>query len=298
MGVESPVERNPILNSNRGMVVASPYAKGAIETNRTLQNSEDSLDWWMEVISSSFKNLRGDLEKDPNISIVVPACDEEKFVLQLLGSVSNQKIDKKLEVIMEVNNSTDRTAEICQKCGVIVDNYKNNEKRSPVAYARQRGLEKAKGDVVVSIDADQVCEGDKWLENLTKPLFENQNMVLTCGGIKHYDGKWLLLLNPIETILRKRRIYKGKEAVGVGFGNVAFKKEVALKTGGWPQTPISEDIGLIEKMMKMGEVTVVEKAVMRASGRRQMIPIKDQVKEMKRGGNHFFDKNGDLKIVR
>jgi cellulose synthase/poly-beta-1,6-N-acetylglucosamine synthase-like glycosyltransferase len=199
---------------------------------------------------------------------------------------------------MEINDSTDRTAEICQKCGVIVDDYINTEKHPPVAYARQRGLEKANGEVVVSIDADMVCEGEKWLENLTKPLFENQNMVLTCGGIKHYDGKWLLMLNPIETILRKRKIYKSKEAIGVGFSNIAFKRDIALKIGGWPQTSISEDIGLIEKMIEVGKVKVVEKAIIRASGRRQMISLKEQFKQSKQGGNHFNDKEGKLKIVR
>lgn len=297
MSLENQIGMIPESVSKQGMVMAPPYAKGAIETNRALRNSEDSLNWWTETIRSKFENLRGDLGKNPDISIIIPAHNEEKFVLQLLSSISEQRIDKKIEVIMEVNNSTDKTTELCQACGVVVDNYYSSNS-SPVAYARQRGLEIAKGELIVSLDADMVCESDKYLENLTKPLFENENMVLTCGGIKHYDGKWLLMLNPVEMVLRRRRIYKRKEVVGIGFSNIAFKREAALKVGGWPQEPISEDIGLIENMMNIGKVEVIKKATMRASGRRQMRSLKDQIIEAKRGGNHFFDKNGNLKIVR
>lgn len=297
MSKESLIGRGPELISKQGNVVASSFAKESIKVNREL-HSENELNQLTERTSMRFKDLRGDLDMDPDISIVIPAYNEEKFVLQLLDSISKQKTNRAVEVIMEINDSSDRTAEICRKCGVVVDEYQREENYPPVAYARQRGLEKARGKVVVSIDADMVCGSENYLENLTKPLFEKQDIVLTCGGIKHYDGKWLLMLNPIETMLRKRKIYKGKEAIGVGFSNMAFKRDIALDMGGWPQSPISEDIGLIEKIMTNGEVEVVKKATVRASGRRQMISIREQIRESKKGGNHFYDKEGDLKVVR
>ena len=51
-------------------------------------------------------------EKNFDVTIVIPAFNEEKYLASCLDSLVNQKTNLKYEVIVVDNNSTDRTAKI------------------------------------------------------------------------------------------------------------------------------------------------------------------------------------------
>lgn len=48
-------------------------------------------------------------------------------------------------------------------------------------YYRQLGVEKARGEVLVWIDDDEQPFNDKWLMNITKPIIEGKEKVVTAG---------------------------------------------------------------------------------------------------------------------
>ena len=73
-----------------------------------------------------------------------------------------------IEILGVNNNSKDRTEEVYQSLGLP---YYNETKQSP-GYARQCGLQHAKGKYHFFIDADTLypsCYVDKMMEKLTKP---------------------------------------------------------------------------------------------------------------------------------
>lgn len=88
--------------------------------------------------------------EEPLISIVVIAYNEEKRLAACLWSLSELQTKYPVEIIGVNNNSKDRTEEVYQRLGIP---YFNEMQQSP-GFARQCGLEHAKGKYHFCIDAD------------------------------------------------------------------------------------------------------------------------------------------------
>ncbi len=88
--------------------------------------------------------------KEPLVSVVVIAYNEEKRLAACLWSLSELQTNYPIEILGVNNNSKDRTEEVYQRLGMP---YFNETKQSP-GFARQCGLEHAKGKYHFCIDAD------------------------------------------------------------------------------------------------------------------------------------------------
>ena len=88
--------------------------------------------------------------KDPSVSVVVIAYNEEQRLPACLWSLSELQTKYPIEILGVNNNSKDRTEEIYQRLGLP---YFNEMKQSP-GFARQCGLDHAKGKYHFCIDAD------------------------------------------------------------------------------------------------------------------------------------------------
>lgn len=89
------------------------------------------------------------------ISVVVPAFNEEKLIVDSLRSVQASlvafaRLSWETEIIVCDNNSTDRTAELARAAGATVVFEPVNQ----IGRARNRGAEAATGNWLVFIDAD------------------------------------------------------------------------------------------------------------------------------------------------
>ena len=91
--------------------------------------------------------------KLPSISTIVPVYNGAAFIEAALDSVLTQKV-KSSEVIVINDGSTDNTREILQALGkhIIVIEQEN---LGPAA-ARNRGLERATGELLAFLDADDL----------------------------------------------------------------------------------------------------------------------------------------------
>ncbi|CAD5937884.1 glycosyltransferase [Planktothrix agardhii] len=106
----------------------------------------------------------------PLISVIIPAYNAEKTIEETIYSVLNQTFFD-LELIVINDGSKDSTLEIISKFTeprLKVFSYPN----SGANYARNRGLEKASGEYISFIDADDLWTPDK-LELQLKALQEN-----------------------------------------------------------------------------------------------------------------------------
>lgn len=88
--------------------------------------------------------------QEPFVSIVVIAYNEERRLAAGLWSLSELQTKYPVEILGVNNNSKDRTEEVYQRLGLP---YFNETKQSP-GFARQCGLEHAKGKYHFCIDAD------------------------------------------------------------------------------------------------------------------------------------------------
>lgn len=106
--------------------------------------------------------------KDPLVSVVVIAYNEECRLAACLWSLSELKTKYPIEIIGVNNNSKDCTEDVYKSMGLP---YYNETRQSP-GYARQCGLEHSKGKYHFFIDADTFypsCYVDLMMRKLEKP---------------------------------------------------------------------------------------------------------------------------------
>ena len=119
---------------------------------------------WDEIKSK----LAEKQSKEPLVSVVVIAYNEEKRLAACLWSLSELQTTYPIEILGVNNNSKDKTEEVYQRLGLP---YYNEQKQSP-GFARQCGLEHAKGKYHFCIDADTFYPSryvDLMMSKLTQP---------------------------------------------------------------------------------------------------------------------------------
>ena len=88
-------------------------------------------------------------------SVIIPAHNEEKYIgkcLQAVKSAAKYVGDAKTEIIVVANRCTDKTVAIARHYGAKV--VINEEKC--IAAIRNAGVREAKGEIIVTIDADSL----------------------------------------------------------------------------------------------------------------------------------------------
>jgi glycosyltransferase involved in cell wall biosynthesis len=193
-----------------------------------------------KILSESDKeklciNLAAKLErykcKNPEVSLVIPAWNEEENILVTLSSFADQLTERMLELIVVNNNSTDRTQQLLDACGVKTF----YEETQSISQARQLGLEKAKGKYILCADADSIYPST-WVETFVTEL-ENKNVVCVYGRHSFIpEGRMSRLILAFYEIIanivfvfRKNR----KEYLNVLGFNFGFRKEDAVRVGGF-----------------------------------------------------------------
>ena len=187
------------------------------------------------VSSGQLRDLRTRLAQfkvdKPEISIVIPAYNEEANLLHTLSSLADQKISRPTELIVVNNNSVDRTQDLLDKCGV----HSIIESRAGVAHARQTGLEAARGIYMANADADCLYPSG-WAEAITAPLHDPE-IGCTYGlysFLPSHNSSRLALMGYERTAQLVNRIRnRHKEFMNVYGFNFAFRRKEALAVGGF-----------------------------------------------------------------
>ena len=90
---------------------------------------------------------------NPKVSILVPAYNTEKYIAKAIQSVLDQTYQN-IEFIVIDDASTDRTVDVVQSFSDSRVRLFQNESNRGVSYSRNRGINEAKGEWVVPLDAD------------------------------------------------------------------------------------------------------------------------------------------------
>lgn len=104
------------------------------------------------------------------ISIIIPACNEEKYILETINSIHKQNY-RQYEIIVICNGCTDNTFDVAKNK---VDKIMNFPWRN-IAKARNEGARIAKYDKLIFLDADTSLVGD-----VLKTIVENDFVIGTC----------------------------------------------------------------------------------------------------------------------
>lgn len=118
-----------------------------------------------------------------DVTLVITAFNEEKYLPILLDSIKNQKTDLKIEIILIDDSSADNTLKIAEEFkttyGERYLKILHNDKKSDVQYMRNTGLREALGKVIIFFDAD-VAASDNFIDNMVRPIIEGKTDATLC----------------------------------------------------------------------------------------------------------------------
>lgn len=114
------------------------------------------------------------------VSVVIPVFNEEEYIYHCLTSLQEQK-DQADEIIVVDNNCTDHTIDIANEFNVRVI----KEKKQGTSYARNRGFNEARYDIIGRIDADSILP-PTWVKKV-KSNFSKYKIDALTGPVIYYD---------------------------------------------------------------------------------------------------------------
>lgn len=185
----------------------------------------------------------------PRFSVVVPAFNEADDLPATLTSVLAQDFAGAYEVVVVDNRSTDDTAAVARAFGVRVV----TEERQGVCAARQRGTTAARGEIVVSTDADTVHPRD-WLTRLDAAFAAHPSAVAVAGPCRYREPPWWAAVFPPLWFAAVAQLARVSGHVGyVSATNIAFRRQgfpgydITLTQGG-------DEVDLLRRLRRWGPV--------------------------------------------
>lgn len=208
------------------------------------------------------------MKSSPKVSIVIPAFNEEKYIENTLFSLleSEQKTHISYEVILVNNNSTDKTVQLAQKFKNGMNLRILKETKQGRGAARARGFREAKGEIVLSADADTIFYRG-WIETLASEI--KGEFVGVTTPCKIMDRS--ILTNAIFNFSQPGFMFFYRLFLGhywlSGFSS-GVSRSVYKKAGGFDVSlQGQEDIDLSLRVAKLGKIKFINKPVI-FSGRR------------------------------
>lgn len=158
------------------------------------------------------------------VSLVIPAYNEEQYLKECLEAIQRQTVQP-YEVIVVDNNSTDKTAQIAKTFPFV---KLLSEKRQGVVFARDRGFNAAKGEIVGRIDVDTILPRD-WVQNVRKIFAYSQ--VAAISGAMHYDVALAQTVDKIDLFFRRRlaRLLGESDTVFLQGASMAMRRSAWLR---------------------------------------------------------------------
>ena len=165
---------------------------------------------------------------EPEVSILIPAFNEEKTILKTLQSLCFNNTARIIEIIVVNNNSTDNTEAIAKSTGVRCI----NETVQGITAARNAALGAARGKYILNADADSIYPED-WIEEMIKPLAENEDISVTYGNFamlpsSNQNRFNYYIYEQVADFSRYLNLKFKDEAVNVYGFNFAFRREQGL----------------------------------------------------------------------
>lgn len=183
------------------------------------------------------------------ISVIVPSFNEEERIEGCLTSLTHQTLPRdRYEIIVVDGGSKDRTREIAEKYADMVFIQTSPK----VGGARNDGAQQAKGEILVTTDADTYLPRD-WLERIEKGFVDPQ-VVMIYGPVR-----------PIERTIKNRfYLWLANTFTGIGYltgtilftlgCNSAFRRDSFIKAGMYRVSDAGDDLEIAHRMKKLGKI--------------------------------------------
>jgi glycosyltransferase involved in cell wall biosynthesis len=192
----------------------------------------------------------------PLISIIIPAHNEEKYLGETLQALQRQTY-RYFEVLVVANGCTDRTVEIARdKCDRVIVHPARD-----LGKARNTGAAKARGDLLIFLDADTRLEPQA-LEVIAKEFMPAYSSATIAGRPDRrrlsYSAFYLF-----KNMLHRSGLHCGSSGV------ICCWRDQFKEAGGFdPQLQVRENSELIGRLRTFGPYKFIGGAVAVTSMRR------------------------------
>lgn len=190
----------------------------------------------------------------PLVSVIIPCYNAENMILRTLEALDRQSV-RDFEVILVDDGSQDRTVETAKSFRP--KNFKFNviaEKHTGPAAQRNRGAEKAKGEILLFTDSDCVPDND-WIREMTSP-FSDESIAGVSGTYKTLNNdKLIARFEGYEIEKRHAKMAKKKYTDFIGSFSAGYRKNIFKRFGGFSadfKRADAEDPELSFKIAKAG----------------------------------------------
>lgn len=200
----------------------------------------------------------------PPLSILIAAFDEEATIKETLESLSRQKYEGDVQIIVIDDGSTDRTPAIVLDCVKGLPWPANFElellqmpQNGGKAKALTSGLDKTRHDLLITLDADTMVFRDALDRLVCNHLSSPPNTAATAGTVLVRNSRVNLLTKlqewdyflGIAVVKRVQSLLQGTLVAQGAFS--LFRRDVVRAVGGWPET-VGEDIVLTWAILEHG----------------------------------------------
>jgi cellulose synthase/poly-beta-1,6-N-acetylglucosamine synthase-like glycosyltransferase/peptidoglycan/xylan/chitin deacetylase (PgdA/CDA1 family)/spore germination protein YaaH len=192
----------------------------------------------------------------PGVSVIVPAYNEERVIVQTIASLLNQKYAGPLEIVVVDDGSSDETADIIEEAYaehplVAIYRKPNGGKASALNF----GIARATHEIVIGLDADTLFDDDTVAE-LVQPL-EDPRVGAVAGNAKvgnriNLVTRWQALEYVTSQNL-DRRAFSLLDCITVVPGAVgAWRRSLVQQVGGFREDTLAEDQDLTLAIRRAG----------------------------------------------
>jgi len=208
--------------------------------------------------------------QEKKISIIIPALNEEKLILQNLEQFDQKLKEKfKIEIIVSDGGSKDRTVEIAERIADKVLIHKEKFKQN-ISRGRNQGALVSGGDVLIFLNADTLISDLNLFFNRVLSIFEDdRNAAVTCP-VKVFKNEELTFDRIFHFLYNNYVKFLNKFFMGMGRGEChIIRRDSFLKAGRYNEEMYAgEDFDLYKRVKKIGRIVFMNDIVVYESPRR------------------------------
>jgi len=212
---------------------------------------------WFEAVYRLKQKRCSNISYTPMVSVLIPAWNEEVGVINTVRSLLESQY-KNMEIIVINDGSTDRTHDVmveflkkCEKNIPIVYRYKKNGGK---AKALNLGLKIARGEIIVTIDADSIVDSGA-ISHMVKH-FSDARVMSVAGNVK--IGNRIRIIGLVQQLEYLYGFYFKKadslmnSIYIVGGAAAAYRRSIFHVVGVFDEQIITEDIEMSTRIQNAG----------------------------------------------
>ncbi len=227
--------------------------------------------WFAGALSYRFlkTNKRDDdwevipVDKQPLITIMIPAHNEEVMIEETITYLFDQLNYTNFEVLVMNDGSTDKTAAIIHRLQETYPRLRTVEilKNKGKAHAFNIGMYFAKGEYILSNDADTIPEPDALMKYMN--FFRRERDMNTSAVTANMDvqNRTTLLgksqtveFTSIVGVIKRSQTAVNDSMYAYSGANTMYKKDFLIDVGGFRQNRATEDISIAWDHQMIGAV--------------------------------------------